>query len=209
MHLPGSLRRMQVFDQLAEQYQGEHSHNPFQAALIERIAALLPAGASVLDLGCGTGVPTAKILTESDHRVVGVDISEGMLRLAREQVPAAEFVHADFKDLAGDFGQFEAVTAFFSLLMLSKADIESTLDKVAGWLKPGGYFGVGMVNFDGDSLPFDFMGVPVTVSGYLEPDLAVVLEAHGLAVESIETVTFTPADGPEESQIFALARKPL
>lgn len=199
---------MEVFDQLAEKYQGEHSHNPFQSALVERIAALLPGGTSVLDLGCGTGVPTAKLLTESDHRVVGVDVSEGMLRLAREQVPAAEFMHADFTKLADDFGPFEAVTAFFSLLMLSKAEIERTLDKVHGWLKPGGYFAVGMVNFDGDSLPFDFLGVPVTVSGYLQPDLAAVLEAHGFKLTTIETVTFTPADGPEESQIFALAQKP-
>ncbi|GAA2610143.1 class I SAM-dependent methyltransferase [Paractinoplanes durhamensis] len=197
---------MEVFDQLAEKYQGEHSSNPFQAALVERISALLPAGTSVVDLGCGTGVPTAKILAESDHRVVGVDISEGMLKLARDQVPAAEFVHANFAELPDDFGEFEAVTAFFSLLMLSKADIEKTLGKVAGWLKPGGYFAVGMVNFDGDSLPFEFLGVPVTVSGYLEPDLKAVLEAHGFAVESIDTVNFTPENGPEESQIFALAK---
>jgi SAM-dependent methyltransferase len=36
---------------------------------------LLPSGTSILDLGCGTGIPTAKILSETDHRVVGVDIS--------------------------------------------------------------------------------------------------------------------------------------
>ncbi|GAA2705318.1 methyltransferase [Actinoplanes palleronii] len=199
---------MEVFDQLAEKYQGEHSHNPFQSALIERISSLLPAGAAVLDLGCGTGVPTAKVLTESDHRVVGVDIAEGMLRLAREQVPAAEFVHANFAELPDNFGTFDAVTAFFSLLMLSKADIERTFDKVAGWLKPGGHFAIGMVNFDADSIPIEFMGVPVTVSGYLEPDLKAVLEAHGFTVISIETVFFTPTDGPQESQIFALAQLP-
>src|SRR3982750_2727889 len=101
---------MEAFDQLAEKYQGEHSHNPFQSALIERISSLVPAGASVLDLGCGTGVPTAKVLTESDHRVVGVDIAEGMLRLAREQVPAADFIHADFTALPEQFGPFDAVT---------------------------------------------------------------------------------------------------
>jgi ubiquinone/menaquinone biosynthesis C-methylase UbiE len=199
---------MEVFDQLAEKYQGEHSHNPFQAALVEKISSLVPAGSPVLDLGCGTGVPTAKILAESDHRVVGVDISEGMLRLAREQVPAAEFRHADFKDLPDDFGSFDAVTAFFSLLMLSKADIEKTLTKVARWLKPGGYVGVGMVNFDGDSLPFEFLGVPVTVSGYLEPDLAALLERAGLTVLEIETVDFKPVGEPQESQIFALAQLP-
>lgn len=205
--MAGTVRPMEVFDQLAEKYQGEHSSNPFQTALVGRISALLPAGASVIDLGCGTGVPTAKILTESDHRVVGVDISEGMLRLAREQVPAAEFVHADFAKLPDDFGRFDAATAFFSLLMLSKADIEKSLAKVAGWLRPGGHLGIGMVNFDGDSLPFEFLGVPVTVSGYLEPDLEALLEAHGFTVLSIETVDFTPTGSPPESQIFALAQR--
>ena len=78
---------MEAFDQLAELYQGEHSHNPFQAAAIEKIDSLVPATSPVLDLGCGTGVPTARTLTASGRRVVGVDISEGMLKLARDQVP--------------------------------------------------------------------------------------------------------------------------
>lgn len=110
---------MEAFDQLAELYQGEHSHNPFQAALIEKVAALVPAASPILDLGCGTGVPTARMLTGSGHRVVGVDISEGMLKLAREQVPAAEFVRADFRELNGDLGTFGAVTAFFETVLFT------------------------------------------------------------------------------------------
>jgi ubiquinone/menaquinone biosynthesis C-methylase UbiE len=203
----GTVAGMEVFDQLAELYQGEHSHNPYQNALVERISGLLPAGASVLDLGCGTGVPTAKILTESDHRVVGVDISEGMLRLAREQVPAATFAHADFRDLPDDYGSFDAATVFFSLLMLSRAEIEATLRKAAGWVKPGGYFAVGMVNLDADSLPVEFLGVPVRVSGYPEPDLAAKLGEAGFTVLDISTVEFVPRGGPAESQIFAFCRR--
>jgi ubiquinone/menaquinone biosynthesis C-methylase UbiE len=198
---------MEVFDQLAELYQGEHSHNPVQNALVERIATLLPPGGAVLDLGCGTGVPTARILTGSGHRVVGVDVSEGMLKLAREQVPGAEFVRANVRDLPDDYGTFDAATAFFSLLMLSRAEIESTLAKVAGWVKPGGYFAVGMVNMDADSLPVEFLGVPVEVSGYLEPDLAVRLTEAGFTVLDISTVEFVPTGGPAESQIFALCRR--
>ncbi|GGQ61684.1 class I SAM-dependent methyltransferase [Couchioplanes azureus] len=199
---------MEAFDQLAELYQGEHSHNPHQNALIEKIESLVPATAAILDLGCGTGVPTAKIFTESGHRVVGVDIAEGMLRLAREQVPAAEFVRADVRDLPDDFGPFGAVTAFFSLLMLSRADIERTLGRIAGWLEPGGYLGLGMVNLDADSLPVEFMGVPVTVSGYPQDALAARVREAGLEIVSIETVDFTPPNGPPESQIFALGRRP-
>ncbi|UQU61398.1 methyltransferase domain-containing protein [Couchioplanes caeruleus] len=199
---------MEAFDQLAELYQGEHSHNPHQAALIARIDALVPAGAPVLDLGCGTGVPTAQVFSGSGRRVVGVDVSEGMLRLAREQVPAAEFRRADIRELPDDLGPFGAVTAFFSLLMLSRADIETTLGRIPGWLQPGGRLGIGMVNLDADSLPVEFLGVPVTVSGYPQELLAERLTGAGFEVESIETVDFVPADGPPESQIFALAKLP-
>ncbi|OJF12325.1 class I SAM-dependent methyltransferase [Couchioplanes caeruleus] len=199
---------MEAFDQLAELYQGEHSHNPHQSALIAKIESLVPATATILDLGCGTGVPTAKIFTESGHRVVGVDIAEGMLRLARDQVPAAEFVRADIRELPDNFGTFGAVTAFFSLLMLSRADIEKTLGRIAGWLEPGGYLGLSMVNLDADSLPVEFMGVPVTVSGYPQDALAARVTEAGLEIVSIETVEFTPPNGPAESQIFVLGRRP-
>ncbi|MFI5493836.1 class I SAM-dependent methyltransferase [Actinoplanes sp. NPDC051859] len=199
---------MEAFDQLAELYQGEHSRNPHQAALIEKIESMVPTTAAILDLGCGTGVPTAKVFTESGHRVVGVDIAEGMLRLAREQVPAAEFIHADLRELPADLGRFGAVTAFFSLLMLSRADIEKTLVRIAGWLTPGGLLGLGMVNLDADSLPVEFMGVPVTVSGYPQDALAARVTAAGLEIVSIETVEFVPPGGPPESQIFVLGRLP-
>ncbi|RSM65455.1 SAM-dependent methyltransferase [Actinoplanes sp. ATCC 53533] len=199
---------MEAFDQLAELYQGEHSHNPFQAALVEKVAALVPVTSPILDLGCGTGVPTARILTGSGHRVVGVDISEGMLKLAREQVPAAEFVRADFRELNGDLGTFGAVTAFFSLLMLSRAEIKQTLTKIADHLEPGGWFALGMVDLDADSLPVEFLGVPVFVTGYPQDQLAERLTEAGFRVESIETVLFTPTGTPPESQIFALAQLP-
>lgn len=199
---------MEAFDQLAELYQGEHSHNPHQAAMIDRIDALVPATSPILDLGCGTGVPTARILTASGRRVVGVDISAGMLKLAREQVPTAEYVHADVRELHPGFGTFGGVTAFFSLLMLSRAEIEQTLARTAGWLEPGGWFALSMVDMDADSLPVEFLGVPVSVSGYPQDQLAARLTGAGFRIDSIETVQFSPAGTPPESQIFALAQRP-
>jgi hypothetical protein len=131
-----------------------------------------------------------------------------MLKLARAQVPAAEFVHADVRELPADFGRFGAVTAFFSLLMLSRAEIDKTLLKIKGWLEPGGWFALSMVDMDTDSLPLEFLGVPVFVTGYPQDQLAAKLVEAGFQVDSIETVQFTPAGTPPESQIFALCRLP-
>jgi len=60
------------------------------------------AGKRIIDIGCGTGVLTAKLAEQGAKFVLGVDFSKGMLELAREKTQAAfldhqcVFVLADF-----------------------------------------------------------------------------------------------------------------
>jgi SAM-dependent methyltransferase len=54
----------------------------------------LPDEAKILDLCCGTG-QLARILIEKGYSVTGIDGSEEMLRFARENAPAAEFILDD------------------------------------------------------------------------------------------------------------------
>lgn len=86
---------MQPFDLIAAEYQRVHSTNPHQVALVDDLAGRLAPGSAVLDLGCGTGVPTAGRLVVAGHAVTGVDTSSAMLALARTQVAGAEFVQGD------------------------------------------------------------------------------------------------------------------
>src|SRR5437879_2820078 len=117
-----------AFDRIGEHYDEAFPHKDGQIAAGAWLLEPLPSGARVLAAGCGTGLPTARQLAEAGHKVTGVDISEGMLRLARQDVPDAEFHHADIADM--DLGDFAAVVAFFSLLMLPRAEIPSVLTKI-------------------------------------------------------------------------------
>ncbi|NEO33290.1 MAG: class I SAM-dependent methyltransferase [Symploca sp. SIO3C6] len=54
----------------------------------------LPKSSNILDLCCGVGRITQRLLTEG-YEVTGLDISEEMLRYARENSPNAEFILAD------------------------------------------------------------------------------------------------------------------
>ena len=69
----------------------------------------LPAGAHILDLGCGTG-RIAALLLERGYDVTGIDNSAGMLALARQNAPRAHLVLAD----ASDFTIPEPVDAAIS-----------------------------------------------------------------------------------------------
>lgn len=73
-----------------------------QAAIVH---AAVPAGASILELGCGTGRVTAALLALG-HAVTGVDASAAMLAIARERAPGAIRVKAAIEalDLGRRFG---------------------------------------------------------------------------------------------------------
>ena len=85
----------------------------------------------MLELGCGTGVPTTQMIAthEKRLRMTGVDISPAQVALAREHVraPDAEgdegkdrvaFVHAFMAKLEYAEGSFDAVLAFYSIFHL-------------------------------------------------------------------------------------------
>lgn len=104
------------------------------------VAALeLVAGATVVDLGCGTGrnLPLLAERVGPTGRVVGVDFSAGALaRAARRTQPGAvELVRADAA--AYPFpASLDAVLATFSLSMM--ADPAAVLERAAAALRPGG-----------------------------------------------------------------------
>ncbi|MFL6029504.1 MAG: class I SAM-dependent methyltransferase [Gaiellaceae bacterium] len=76
--------------------------------LAEVIAALPPK--RTLDVACGTGFLTRHLRGD----VVGLDQSERMLAVAREQAPHAEFVQGDALTLPFDEGAFDRVfTSYF------------------------------------------------------------------------------------------------
>jgi 2-polyprenyl-3-methyl-5-hydroxy-6-metoxy-1,4-benzoquinol methylase len=62
------------------------------------VAALVPAGARVLDAGCGTG-RVAIELARRGYEVVGVDSDASMLAVAREQAPALPWHQRDLAEL--------------------------------------------------------------------------------------------------------------
>ncbi|MEU1107307.1 class I SAM-dependent methyltransferase [Streptomyces tibetensis] len=128
------------YDALSLRYDQAYGAETKYQPWISELSGRIPAGGTVLDLGCGSGVPVARTLATVGHRVTGVDISEVQIRRARELVPQAEFIRADAT--AVDFGpaSFDAVVSFYALIHIPLEEQLPLLQKVAGWLRPGGWF---------------------------------------------------------------------
>src|SRR3569833_267296 len=197
-----------AFDRIGEHYDEAFPHKEGQLAAGEWLLERLPPGSRVLDAGCGTGVPTARQLVEAGHKVTGLDISDEMLRLARRDVPDAEFQRLDIADLDPYLGVFTAVVAFFSLLMLPRAEIPSVLTKIHGLLEPDGHFVLSMVEADLDDTLIHFLGSPVRVTGYVRDELRRLVTAAGFEVLDVRHLSYAPASTrhPPEVQLFLFCR---
>jgi SAM-dependent methyltransferase len=99
----------------------------------------LPEGVPVLELGCGAGIPTTRLLAER-FAVTGVDISPRQIALARRRVPQATFLHADMTALILPPASFAAVAAFYSIIHAPREQHGPLLRSIATWLRPGGLF---------------------------------------------------------------------
>jgi SAM-dependent methyltransferase len=103
----------------------------------------LPSEATILDIGCGSGVPVASSLASQGFHVTGFDISASQIAQAKLNVPSATFFCADMLSSTTNEtlapASFDAVVAMFSIFHTPRDQHGSVLDRVASWLRPGGY----------------------------------------------------------------------
>jgi demethylmenaquinone methyltransferase/2-methoxy-6-polyprenyl-1,4-benzoquinol methylase len=95
-------------------------------------ALALPPGAYVLDLACGTG-DLCRDLAAADDGAVGIDLSAGMLRVARTDAP---LVRGDAERLPFRDGTFDGIVCGFALRNF--VDLERVLAECARVVRGGG-----------------------------------------------------------------------
>ncbi len=143
-----TARQLKFFADYSEGYERDVVQSPFYDVLdrvtIEQwLDAKVAKDATVLEVGCGSGHQTLHILRQEKH-VIGIDLSEDMLRIAQRKVRAAKPPgHADFivgkaEQLPLGEGLFDAAVIFGSLHHIT--DPGAAVREVSRILKPGAGF---------------------------------------------------------------------
>lgn len=172
---------------------------------LDELVARAPKGGRVLDLGCGNGMKIARLA--GSFELVGVDVSEEQLRLARARVPEATFVHGDFAELDFPAESFDAVTALYSVMHVPREEHRALFGSIARWLKPGGLFLAALSHVGGDDWTGEWLGVEMFFSGFdAETNRRLVHEA-GFELVLDELVWMREPQG-EIAFLWLLARKP-
>ena len=79
---------------------------------VQQLLKYLPKNSTILDLGCGAGVPVDDVLLKAGHEVIGIDISSEQIKLARKNCPRGQFMVSDIQDLQMGEYQVEAIISF-------------------------------------------------------------------------------------------------
>lgn len=126
-----------VAEGYAKRFGPDLSDRPWDRAALGVLVEEVGAGAAVADLGCGPGRASGW-LAGHGVRPVGIDLSPGMLAIARREHPEVEFREGNLLALPAGDGEFDAATAFYSLIHLGPERLPAALVEIGRVLRPGG-----------------------------------------------------------------------
>lgn len=112
--------------------------NVYDEVAWQLLAPLLPPNSStILDIGCGTGRWVARCLA-LEHRVIGIEPAPGMQRVIRDKVYGPNFtlIPTRVEEANIPNESVDVVLAMGSLQYV--IDPLATIERVVGWLRPGG-----------------------------------------------------------------------
>ncbi|HET8717342.1 MAG TPA: class I SAM-dependent methyltransferase [Nocardioidaceae bacterium] len=201
-----------AYDEVAEDYAAlipdTRAESAVELAMVDSFAASVGAGAPVLDAGCGAGRMSA-YLAGRDLAVQGIDLSPGMVRMARRDHPGLPFVVGSISDLPYPDGGFGGVLLWYSTIHIPPEGQARLYREAARVLQPGGYLLVGCQSGSGvhdTAAIYREYGHDVTLlrHRFTADDIAAWLDDAGLTEQC--RLVRRPVGRERDDQAFVLAR---
>lgn len=171
-----------LYDRHAADWLHDRGTDLHERAWLDRFVAQLPAGAHILDVGCGTGEPIARHLIDHGFQVTGIDSSPNLIAIAAERLPAAEWMVQDMRalDLAS---RFHGVIAWHSFFHLTPAAQRAMFPRFAGHVRPGGTLMFTSGAQEGEVVG-DYRGEPLYHGSLAPEEYRALLSVNGFEVLS-------------------------
>lgn len=127
----------QTYNKIAQDWHKDHADDTWWIASMEAFLARLPKNSLVLDVGCAGGIK-ARFMMERGMRVIGIDIAEKFIDIAKHENPEGDFRVLDMMNIGSMSERFDAICAQASLLHIPKQHIPLVMAGFSTVLKPGG-----------------------------------------------------------------------
>ena len=190
------------YDKMGEVYHNFRDNEKFTSEL-EKFTKLLPESGSVLDAGCGVGLPVSKFLADKGFTVTGIDISSKMVQLAKQNVPDAIFYQKNILTLDFPENSYDGIICVYTLWHIPKMEHSNIIANFHRMLKDDGILVIntGIRESEGMS---EFFGEPMLWSNNNPKTTLNYVKEAGF---SIEFEGILKRGGEIQYWIYAKARK--
>lgn len=124
-------------DAIAHRYHRDYHEPPIMEwhsrSFVEYVGQHISPGDRVLDLGCASGVlwPLFREILPQDVKLTGVDLSPGMLEVARNNFPEGDFREGNFSEIPCDPGEFDVVIVSSAFHHINDNHLPTALAEIA------------------------------------------------------------------------------
>jgi SAM-dependent methyltransferase len=116
-----SERIVSLYQRYAIDWDRERGRCLVEKTWLDRLLALLPPQASILDMGCGAGEPITRYFVEKGYDLTGIDSSPSLIGMCKDRFPDQDWIVADMRMLSLD-RRFDGILAWNSFFHLCPED---------------------------------------------------------------------------------------
>lgn len=206
-----SLTR-QAYNLAAQKYHdlfhNEMNEKEYDRKLIDSFAAKFNSDSLICNAGCGPSGHISRYLIDKGIKVIGIDISEKCVELARLNNPDMRFEYADISNMPFDENSFDGLISYYSIINTPKIYVNKIFNEFHRVLKPHGCLLVAVKAGTAEGYVDDLLGIKTKIYS----SLFTLDEITGYFKESGFIIEFIDKRNPydfeiSKERIFAIGKK--
>lgn len=201
---------IKTYDLSAKNYENKFMDLHLYKDTLEFFSELIIPSSNVLDLACGPG-NIAKFLLDRKPQlnIIGIDLSQEMIKLAKNNVPNAEFYIHDIRALNFESEKFDVIITSFCLPYLYDAEAKEFIDNISKNIVNDGY--IYLSTMEGKGHDFETAsfteGNQLFINYYSEEFLKDLFQRNNLEIVKLFKQDYHERDGSITVDLIFILRK--
>ncbi|HEX9975571.1 MAG TPA: class I SAM-dependent methyltransferase [bacterium] len=191
-------------------FHNELNEKEYDRKLLDRFADNFTSGSLICDAGCGPSAHISRYLSDKGLNVIGVDISDRCIEMAKELNPFMQFVREDIANLSFESGSLDGIVSYYSIIHTPKRAISKIIKEFNRTLKSDGYLLIAVKAGCSESTLSELSGIKTEIyfSFFTEYEIREYFANESFKIEFFEKRN--PYDFEiKNERIFSIGRKIL
>ena len=197
-----------VANRYHELFHNEMNEKAYDRNLLDSLVNRFAPGSLICDAGCGPSAHIGRYLAEKGMTVIGIDISDSCIEMARTLNPDMRFKREDIMKLSFGRDVFDGIISYYSIIHTPKKSIGKIFQEFHRVLKPEGYLLVAVKAGSDEGYISDLLGMETEIyfSLFEEKDIERYFKIAGFTLDFLGKRN--PYDFEiKNERIFAIGRK--